>query len=82
MSFEESQYQLRRDKLKEIEALGQESYPHRFAATHSLAEILTVADGVIVGTSLKVDGVTWSKVDPARAGRLMETARAIRSRSS
>jgi hypothetical protein len=47
-----------------------------------LDEILAVADGVIVGTSLKVDGVTWSKVDPARAGRLMETARAIRSRSS
>src|SRR6202142_2802876 len=34
-----------------------------------LEEILGVADGVIVGTSLKVDGVTWSKVDPARAGR-------------
>jgi hypothetical protein len=47
-----------------------------------LEEIFAVADGVIVGTSLKVDGVTWSKVDPARAGRLMETARAIRSRSS
>jgi uncharacterized protein len=47
-----------------------------------LGEIFAVADGVIVGTSLKVDGVTWSKVDPARAGRLMEAARAIRSRSS
>jgi membrane complex biogenesis BtpA family protein len=47
-----------------------------------LDEIFAVADGVIVGTSLKVDGVTWSKVDPARADRLMEAARAIRSRSS
>ena len=47
-----------------------------------LGEIFAVADGVIVGTSLKVDGVTWSKVDPARAGRLMEAARAIRSRST
>jgi membrane complex biogenesis BtpA family protein len=46
-----------------------------------LAEIFAVADGVIVGTSLKVDGNTWSRVDPARAGRLMETARAIRSKS-
>jgi uncharacterized protein len=46
-----------------------------------LAEIIAVADGVIVGTSLKVDGNTWGPVDPARAGRLMETARAIRSRS-
>src|ERR1700683_2889096 len=32
-----------------------------------LAEIFAVADGVIVGTSLKVDGITWSRVDPARA---------------
>jgi membrane complex biogenesis BtpA family protein len=47
-----------------------------------LEEILAVADGVIVGTSLKVDGDTWSRVDPARAERLMDTARAIRSRSS
>ena len=29
-----------------------------------LAEILPVADGVIVGTSLKVDGITWNPVDP------------------
>jgi membrane complex biogenesis BtpA family protein len=47
-----------------------------------LDEILAVADGVIVGTSLKVDGDTWSRVDPARAERLMDTARAIRSRSA
>jgi uncharacterized protein len=33
-----------------------------------LGEILAVADGVIVGTSLKVDGVTWNPVDPGRAG--------------
>ena len=29
-----------------------------------LAETLAVADGVIVGTSLKVDGITWNPVDP------------------
>ena len=46
------------------------------------SEIFAVADGVIVGTSLKVDGDTWSRVDPARAERLMDTARAIRSRSA
>jgi membrane complex biogenesis BtpA family protein len=47
-----------------------------------LEEILAVADGVIVGTSLKVDGDTWSRVDPGRAERLMDTARAIRSRAA
>ncbi|PYY17862.1 MAG: lysine--tRNA ligase [Acidobacteria bacterium] len=40
MSFEENQYQLRRDKLKQIEALGQESYPRKFESTHSIPEIL------------------------------------------
>jgi membrane complex biogenesis BtpA family protein len=47
-----------------------------------LEEILGVADGVIVGTSLKVDGDTWSRVDPERADCLMDAARAIRSRSA
>src|SRR5580658_735915 len=44
-----------------------------------LAEILAVADGVIVGTSLKVDGITWNPVDPARARRFADTAAKIRS---
>jgi len=44
-----------------------------------LGEILDVADGVIVGTSLKADAVTWNPVDPARAHRFMETARKIRA---
>lgn len=43
-----------------------------------LADILAVADGVIVGTSLKVDGVTWNPVDPARARTFMDTARQLR----
>lgn len=47
-----------------------------------LEEIFAVADGVIVGTSLKVNGDTWSRVEPARAERLMDAARAIRSKSS
>jgi len=44
-----------------------------------LPEILAVADGVIVGTSLKVDGITWNPVDPDRAQRFMETAREVRA---
>jgi uncharacterized protein len=45
----------------------------------NLADILAVADGVIVGTSLKVDGITWNPVDPARVRLFMDTARQIRS---
>ena len=44
----------------------------------SIAEIFAVADAVIVGTSLKVDGVTCNAVDPARAQRLMDAARSAR----
>jgi membrane complex biogenesis BtpA family protein len=43
-----------------------------------IAEILAVADGVIVGTSLKVDGITWNPVDSDRANRLMDGVRAAR----
>lgn len=44
-----------------------------------LPEILAIADGVIVGTSLKVDGITWNPVDPARARRFTDTAREVRA---
>lgn len=33
----------------------------------NVRRILDVADGIIVGTSLKVDGDTWNPVDPERA---------------
>jgi len=44
-----------------------------------LAETLAVADGVIVGTSLKVDGITWNPVDPGRARQFVDTAREVRA---
>ncbi len=47
--------------------------------THeTVAEVLTVADGCIVGSSLKVDGDTWNAVDPERAAEFMRRARAAR----
>ncbi len=44
-----------------------------------IRDIFAIADAAIVGTSLKVDGVTWNRVDPDRARRLMDAARAARS---
>lgn len=44
-----------------------------------IAEIFAVADGAIVGTSLKVDGVTWNPVDRDRAMRLMDAVHAVRA---
>jgi membrane complex biogenesis BtpA family protein len=45
----------------------------------SVEDIFRVADGAIVGTSLKVDGVTWNPVDPERARRLMDAVQNVRS---
>lgn len=44
----------------------------------TVAEVLSVADGCIVGSSLKVDGNTWNAVDPERAAEFMRLARAAR----
>jgi membrane complex biogenesis BtpA family protein len=41
-------------------------------------EILSIADGVLVGTSLKRDGVTWNPVEPERAGRFMAAVQRAR----
>jgi membrane complex biogenesis BtpA family protein len=38
----------------------------------TVRDVLAVADGAIVGTSLKVDGDTWKPVDPARVVAMME----------
>ncbi|MFN8622510.1 MAG: BtpA/SgcQ family protein [Chloroflexota bacterium] len=44
----------------------------------TIAEVLKIADGVIVGSALKVDGDTWNPVDPERAKDFMDRARAAR----
>ena len=40
MAFDENIYKLRLDKLKQIEALGQQAYPTKYAFTHTIPEIL------------------------------------------
>ena len=44
----------------------------------TVADVLTIADGCVVGSSLKVDGNTWNPVDPERAADFMARARAAR----
>ena len=44
----------------------------------NVEQILEIADGVIIGTSLKVDGNTWNPVDPDRVRRFMEKVRDLR----
>jgi hypothetical protein len=44
----------------------------------NVADFLSVADGVIVGSDLKVDGGTWNPVDRVRAERFMAAVRRAR----
>ena len=46
----------------------------------TVADVLRVADGCIVGSSLKRDGDTWNSVDPARALDFMDRVRVLRGR--
>ena len=46
------------------------------------AELLSVADGAIVGSSLKTGGVWWNPVDPIICKELMEVVRSVRNRTT
>ena len=49
------------------------------ATTETAAELLSVADGLIVGTAVKRDGILANPVDPRRVRRLVEAARGARA---
>ncbi|MDW8054827.1 MAG: BtpA/SgcQ family protein [Anaerolineae bacterium] len=49
------------------------------ARVENIRQFLSIADGVIVGSSLKVDGYTWNPVDPARVKAFMEVVREVRA---
>ena len=40
MALHERIYELRREKLKQIEALGQQVYPRQYEFTHTIPQIL------------------------------------------
>jgi membrane complex biogenesis BtpA family protein len=48
------------------------------AREDNIEEYMKIADGVIVGSSLKVDGYTWNKVDPDRVRRFIDKVNATR----
>jgi lysyl-tRNA synthetase class 2 len=41
LALDDKIYELRREKLKQIEALGQESYPRKFDTTHGIPQIVS-----------------------------------------
>jgi uncharacterized protein len=48
------------------------------ANSDNIAQLIQYADGVIVGSSLKVDGSTWNPVDPDRVKQFMAALRQAR----
>jgi predicted TIM-barrel enzyme len=48
------------------------------AKIENIKQFLQVADGAIVGSSLKVDGKTWNPVDPQRVKAFMKQVNEVR----
>jgi uncharacterized protein len=71
------------DTLKEVkDALG-DTVPvllNTGGKVDNIKKYLTVADGVIVGSSLKVDGYTWNSVDEKRVKAFMAAVTEARGR--
>ena len=65
MALDEKIYNLRRDKLKQIEALGQESYPRKYDFTHTIPHVL--ADY----SPKTAEELEHSRVNVRVAGRIM-----------
>ena len=63
--FERNLFALRQEKLKQIEALGQQAYPNSFAATHTLGDIRAKYDAATA------EGLEAGRTDVKVAGRLM-----------
>lgn len=52
------------------------------AKVDNISKFLKVADGVIVGSSLKKNGYTWNPVDPERVKYFMEVVRKVMGESN
>ncbi len=65
MALDENIYELRRQKLKQIEALGQQAYPNRYDFTHTIPQILADYSGKTA------EELEQNRVSVRVAGRIM-----------
>ncbi|MBV9609897.1 MAG: lysine--tRNA ligase [Acidobacteria bacterium] len=65
MALDEKIYEQRRQKLSEIEALGQQAYPYRYATTHAIPQILAEY------SERSGEDLEKSRVEVSVAGRIM-----------
>ncbi|MGB9072617.1 MAG: lysine--tRNA ligase [Terriglobales bacterium] len=65
MALDENIYEIRREKLKKIEALGQPAYPRKYEFTHTVPQILADYSGK------KTEELEAARVNVRVAGRIM-----------
>src|SRR5208337_1954900 len=65
VALDQKIYELRRDKLKQIEALGQVAYPYRYETTHTIPQMLA---GYSAKTGPELEA---QRVNVSIAGRIM-----------
>ena len=65
MALDQKIYELRREKLKQIEALGQQAYPYRYETTHTIPQIIEEYSAK-TGPELEAE-----RVNVSVAGRIM-----------
>ena len=68
--FEKNLYGLRREKLKQIAALGQQTYPNGYAANTSIPEIRAAYES-LSAEQFEADLAAGKKTEVAIAGRIM-----------
>jgi lysyl-tRNA synthetase class 2 len=73
VSFEKKTYELRKEKLQQIVALGQQAYPYKYETTHTIPEILAKYNSVS-GEQLEAERVNVSVAGRMMAIRLMGKA--------
>ena len=73
VSLDQNIYDLRKQKLQQIEALGQPAYPHHFHSSHQVPEILA-AHSASTGEQLEAGRVTVTVAGRLVAIRLMGKA--------
>lgn len=69
-----SDLQAVKDVLPDMAVMANTGVKHE-----TVADVLSIADGCIVGSSLKVDGNTWNAIDPDRAMDFMLRAKKARA---
>jgi lysyl-tRNA synthetase class 2 len=65
LALDENIYQLRREKLSKLEALGQSAYPHQYRLTHTVPQILDAY------TSKTGEELESQRTEVSVAGRIM-----------